>query len=87
MKPPTLVREAGQGRRDVVVGVLVLAAAGLLLSLLSPGTAGQWSTFVLTSRRGGVTIAAPDLVLQGIVSDMQCRGLGLPGGLVSPLTN
>ena len=53
----------GRTRRELVIGVLCLVA-GLLIAVLLPlGTAGQRSTFSLTSKRGGITIPAPDLVL------------------------
>ncbi len=58
----TLVQEGTRSRRDTVIGIIaLLAAAGILT--LAFGTGGQQSTFVLTSHRGGVTIAAPDLVI------------------------
>ncbi|UCC64632.1 MAG: ABC transporter permease, partial [Anaerolineae bacterium] len=57
------VLRAGQSRRDIAVGILFLVIAALILFLLPRGTAGQQSTFALTSQRGGVTIAAPDLVM------------------------
>ncbi len=58
----TLVQEGTRSRRDTVIGIIaLLAAAGILI--LAFGTGGQQSTFVLTSHRGGVTIAAPDLVI------------------------
>ena len=52
----------GRSRRDIAIGVFFLLVTGFIL-LLSQGTAGSTSTFVLTSQRGGVTIAAPDLLL------------------------
>jgi simple sugar transport system permease protein len=58
----TLVQEGTRSRRDIAIGfIALLAAAGILI--LAFGTGGQQSTFVLTSHRGGVTIAAPDLVI------------------------
>jgi len=58
----TLVQEGTRSRRDTAIGIIaLLAAAGILI--LALGTGGQQSTFVLTSHRGGVTIAAPDLVV------------------------
>ncbi len=58
----TLVQEGTRSRRDTAIGIIaLLAAAGILI--LAFGTGGQQSTFVLTSHRGGVTIAAPDLVI------------------------
>src|SRR3972149_4264672 len=52
----------GRSRRDIAIGFFFLLVTGFIL-LLSQGTAGSTSTFVLTSQRGGVTIAAPDLLL------------------------
>jgi len=43
--------------------VLFLALALVIIVPLPMGTAGQQSTFALISQRGGITIAAPDLVL------------------------
>jgi ABC-type uncharacterized transport system permease subunit len=57
------VLRAGKSRRDISIGILFLVIAALILFLLPRGTAGQQSTFALTSQRGGVTIAAPDLVM------------------------
>jgi len=57
------VTKTGRSRRDIAVGVLFLVIAAPILFLLPRGTAGQQSTFALISQRGGVTIAAPDLVL------------------------
>jgi ABC-type uncharacterized transport system permease subunit len=53
----------GRSRKDVAIGVLFLALAALVLIYLPQGTAGENSTFVLTSQRAGVTIAAPDIVV------------------------
>jgi simple sugar transport system permease protein len=52
-----------RNRRDIVLGVLYLALAAVILIVLPPGTAGLRSTFALSSERGGVTIAAPDIVV------------------------
>jgi len=49
-------------RRSVTIGILSIAIGGVIL-LMGRGTAGLTSTFVLTSQRAGITIAAPDLVL------------------------
>jgi ABC-type uncharacterized transport system permease subunit len=51
-------------QRGLVLGVLYLALAALILFVLAPGTAGSKSTFALTSQRGGLTIEAPDLVVE-----------------------
>jgi general nucleoside transport system permease protein len=53
--------------RSLVIGVLSIIIGGVIL-LMARGTAGQESTFVLTSQRAGVTIAAPDLVLPTFVT-------------------
>jgi ABC-type uncharacterized transport system permease subunit len=57
------VIRASRSRKDVAIGVLFLALAALVLIYLPQGTAGMNSTFVLTSQRAGVTIAAPDIVV------------------------
>ena len=51
-----------------MLGVLYLALAALIVFVLPRGTAGLQSTFALTSQRGGVTIQAPDLVLNTAIS-------------------
>lgn len=48
--------------RSVVIGVISIFFGALIL-YMARGTSGQVSTFVLTSQRAGVNIAAPDLVL------------------------
>ena len=68
------VLRAGRTRRDIVAGAVVLIVGALLLFLFPRGTAGLISTLVLTSQRGGVTIAAPDLVLPTMVSLYVCGG-------------
>jgi len=68
------VLRAGRTRRDIVAGAIVLIVGALLLFLFPRGTAGLISTLVLTSQRGGVTIAAPDLVLPTMVSLYVCGG-------------
>jgi general nucleoside transport system permease protein len=57
-----LVQKRKGHRRAVFIGVLsiVIAAFIVVLGIKAPGNT---STFVLTSQRAGVTIAAPDLVL------------------------
>jgi len=52
----------GGSRRRFTVGIFLLAEAAALLLLLI-GTGGMVSTFVLASKRAGVDIAAPDLVI------------------------
>lgn len=49
--------------RDIAFGSVFLVAAVAILWPLANGTGGLASTFVLTSRRAGVEIAAPDLVV------------------------
>ena len=56
-------RKAQFGRKQVAVGIVLIALATLTLLLLPARSEELTSTFVLTSRRGGVTIEAPDLVL------------------------
>jgi simple sugar transport system permease protein len=63
MAQVTLVRTEGRSRRDIAIGILFLILALLIVVLLPKGTAGMKSTFVLTSQRAGVTIAAPDLIV------------------------
>jgi simple sugar transport system permease protein len=57
-----------RNRRELVLGILYLALAALIVFVLPRGTAGLQSTFALTSQRGGVTIQAPDLVLNTAIS-------------------
>src|SRR5512136_612750 len=52
----------GGSRKGLTVGIFLLAEAAALLLLLT-GTAGKVSTFVLASKRAGVDIPAPDLVI------------------------
>ena len=60
--------ETGRNRRGFVLGVLYLALAAVILFVLPRGAAGTQSTFALTSQRGGVTIEAPDLVVDTTVA-------------------
>jgi simple sugar transport system permease protein len=63
----TVVEKPTRDLRGIAMGIIALmAAAGIILMAL--GTAGLQSTFVLTSQRAGVTIAAPDLVVPTSVS-------------------
>jgi len=63
----TVVEKPTRDLRGIAIGIIALmAAAGIIL--LALGTQGQLSTFVLTSKRAGVTIAAPDLVLPSFTS-------------------
>ena len=83
MRPSTQtqVPKTGRSRRDIAVGVLFLVIAAPILFLLPRGTAGLQSTFALISQRGGVTIAAPDLVVPTSLSLYAFGGLAaLAGG-------
>jgi simple sugar transport system permease protein len=63
----TVVEKPTRDLRGITIGIIALmAAAGIILMAL--GTADLQSTFVLTSHRAGVTIAAPDLVIPTTVS-------------------
>jgi ABC-type uncharacterized transport system permease subunit len=56
------VVQKGRIRRRVVFGAIAIVIAAFVV-FLGVNSAGFRSTFVLTSQRSGVTIAAPDLVL------------------------
>jgi simple sugar transport system permease protein len=56
-----------RSRQSLIAGSISLVIAALLF-LMGWNTAGEVSTFVLTSQRSGVTIAAPDLVLPTNIS-------------------
>ncbi|MBK5108604.1 MAG: ABC transporter permease [Anaerolineales bacterium] len=63
----SVVEKPTRDLRAYAIGILALmAAAGIIL--LALGKQGLQSTFVLTSHRAGVTIAAPDLVLPSFTS-------------------
>jgi simple sugar transport system permease protein len=63
----TVVEKPTRDLRGIAIGIIALmAAAGILL--MAYGTSGEYSTFVLTSKRAGVTIAAPDLLLPSFTS-------------------
>jgi ABC-type uncharacterized transport system permease subunit len=63
----TVVEKPTRDLRAYAIGIIALmAAAGIIL--LALGKQGLQSTFVLTSHRAGVTIAAPDLVLPSFTS-------------------
>lgn len=62
-----LVQKSEHSRRNVVVGILFMVLSGLII-YMSLGTAGEITTFVLTSHRAGLTIASPDLVIPSDVS-------------------
>jgi len=51
-----------KSRRSLYIGIFLLVEAVAIFFLLK-GTTGMVSTFVLSSRRAGVDIAAPDLVI------------------------
>ena len=56
-----------RSRQSLIAGSISLVIA-VLLFLMGWNTAGEVSTFALTSQRAGVTIAAPDLVLPTNIS-------------------
>jgi len=56
-----------KSRRNVNIGIFLMVEAVAIFLLLG-GTRGMISTFVLSSRRAGVDIAAPDLVIPTWVS-------------------
>ena len=68
-----------KSRRGMNIGIFLLVEAAAIFLLLG-GTGGMISTFVLTSRRAGVEIAAPDLVIPTWASILV---VGLLVGLVS----
>ncbi|MBN1976787.1 MAG: ABC transporter permease [Anaerolineae bacterium] len=55
--------KARHTQRSIALGIAFLVIAVLIVAFLPRGTAGLKSTFALVSQRGGVTIAAPDLVV------------------------
>jgi len=57
-----LVQRSKGRRRAVFIGVLAIVIT-VFIVVLGVNAPGSTSTFVLTSQRSGVTIAAPDLVL------------------------
>lgn len=58
----TVVEKPTRDLRGIAIGIIALmAAAGMIL--LALGKQELQSTFVLTSQRAGITIAAPDLVV------------------------
>lgn len=66
--------------RSAVIAVISIAIGGLIF-LMARGTAGQISTFVLTSQRAGVTIAAPDLLLPTNITLLILATLAVLGGI------
>ena len=64
----TETSRAGRSRKDIALGVLYLVLAAFIAFLLPRGMGEMRSTFVLTSQRAGVVIAAPDLVIPSAVA-------------------
>ncbi len=63
----TIERTQTRSRREIAIGIIaLLATAGIIY--LAIGTTGDQSTFELISRRGGVSIEAPDVVLPTFAS-------------------
>jgi simple sugar transport system permease protein len=63
----TVVEKPTRDLRGIAIGIIALvAAAGMIL--LALGKQELQSTFVLTSQRAGITIAAPDLVVPTFTS-------------------
>jgi len=77
MSLSTLIRTKDRSRRELFIGIFFLAFALWIMLWLPKGTAGMVSTFVLTSRRGGVNLEAPDVVIPTQLS------LYILGGLVA----
>jgi ABC-type uncharacterized transport system permease subunit len=63
----TIIEKPTRDLRGIAIGIIALmVAAGIIL--LALGKQGLQSTFVLTSQRAGITIAAPDLVVPTFTS-------------------
>lgn len=77
MSLSTLIRTKDRSRRELFIGIFFLALALWIMFWLPKGTADMDSTFVLTSRRGGVNLEAPDVVIPTQLS------LYILGGLVA----
>jgi len=77
MSLSTLIRTKDRSRRELFIGIFFLALALWIMLWLPKGTDGMVSTFVLTSRRGGVNLEAPDVVIPTQLS------LYILGGLVA----
>ena len=77
MSLSTLIRTKDRSRRELFIGIFFLALALWIMFWLPKGTAEMDSTFVLTSRRGGVNLEAPDMVIPTQLS------LYILGGLVA----
>ena len=63
----TQVQPKVRSRQSLIAGCISLVCAALLF-IMGLNTTGEVSTFVLTSQRAGVTIAAPDLELPTNIS-------------------
>jgi simple sugar transport system permease protein len=63
MTPSKQTSKTERSGKSTAFGVLYLVLAAFILVVLPRGTAGLNSTFDLASQRGGVTIAAPELVI------------------------
>lgn len=63
----TVVEKPTRDLRGIAMGIIALIAAGGMI-LLALGTENMQSTFVLTSQRAGITIAAPDVVIPTFLS-------------------
>ena len=80
MLEATIPQSTVRSRRELAIGIFFLAVAALIV-FLAPGTSGIESTFVLTSQRAGVTIAAPDLVLPTAASIYALSALAVLAGI------
>lgn len=63
----TVIEKPTRDLRGIAIGIIAFMAAAAII-LMALGTADLQSTFVLTSQRAGITIAAPDLVIPTTVS-------------------
>ncbi|UCD98882.1 MAG: ABC transporter permease [Chloroflexota bacterium] len=63
----TVVEKKTRDLRGIAIAIIAfMAAAGIFL--MASGKSGMNSTFILTSQRAGITIAAPDVVLPTMTS-------------------
>jgi len=67
MAEAALVKKTEHSRSNVITGILCMVFSGLFF-YISMGIKGEISTFVLTSQRSGITIAAPDLIIPSDVT-------------------
>ena len=81
MAETTLVRSEGRSRRDIMIGILILALALWILFILAEGTTGALSTLQTTSQRGGVTIPGPEFKLPTDISLYVIGGLSALAGI------